>query len=201
MAERVVSVMTVLDFGSEPISAIEVTVTCGGERFDCVLDGAHRLMEFPLASSASSPSATLQYQYRAYAADRVAGGQPSVFVSPLFTTESSVIVIDPRELYRVIFVAAAAQFSESLYMLAFVDVRVEAANGEWAQTRTLELTKGSRNAARFIVDARTSITLQQRTRFVTHAGDVIDLPWQPAGEGILIIANGSPEPAGVSLAR
>ena len=50
---------------------------------------------------------------------------------------------------------------------------------------------------RFRLDAGATFTLQQRYRYVTRAGQLIELPWQPAGEGVLVA--GHPPVEGVGI--
>jgi hypothetical protein len=192
MAERHILVTTVIDFGREALSAIDGSVTLGDERFDFILTRERAQAEFV---SRDAPR-TVQYQYRAYSWERAAGGQRSNFESPLLTTDASIIVIDPRDLYRLIRVMGAAVFDMDRFSAAFVDLKAEPSDGSWSQVETFRLSKEASEAAVFfLVDRATTLTFQQRTRYVKRGGEVIDLPWQPAGEGTLVIGNPTVEVA------
>lgn len=185
MAERHVLVRTATDFGPPPmVKLIEVTLRFGEERVDFFLDGPNP--NFRISRDAAE-SPTIQYQYRAYL-DRWFG-RPS-FDSPLRTTDSSLIVIDPRELYQIILVSVFASFNQDRYLGAFVDLKAEGPNGEWSETKSLTfLEKAPLMQTDFVFDEGMQVTLQQRTKYVTRDGKLIELPWEPLDRGVLVVGN------------
>jgi hypothetical protein len=196
MAQRKVHVVAGISFDMEPVDAIEGSVTAGEQRFDFVLSAAQHedgtMFERP--DNAWPP---FNYRYRVFLRSGVPSQRPS-YESRLLTTESSAIVVDPRELYRHIKVRATAVFDFDRYREVFVDVKAQMGKGDWSRTETMGMTPDSRyGEAWFVVDADGQPTFEQRYRYVTRPGEVIELPWQPLGEGTLAVGNPPVSPAGI----
>lgn len=197
MADRFINVIAPIDFESERINLIEVTLIYGSQRADLVLQPGHSSDKVSFTQD-DAHGRTLQYQYRAYSALRASGTQRSHFETPLRTTDSSVLVIDPRELYEVIRVHAVGVFDRERYRTAFVDVKAESPSGGWSSTETqgLDKERGSAAGFYFLTESGSKVSLQQRVRYVTNAGDIVDGPWQPAEPGALLVGNPVTEASG-----
>jgi hypothetical protein len=181
-----------LDIGKW-IQLVEVTLTYGDRRVDLALD--------PDRPSGSATFVTdeqlghrVGYQYRAFvrSAPFLEASQPSV-EAPSRTTETGYLVIDPREVFNVIPLMAAAMFSFDQYRAAFVDVKVEVPG--WSTTRTMMLEKGhSEDGFSIVIPRASTPAVQYRVRHVAQSGSVIEGRWQPTDGLTIVVGMPVPEP-------
>ena len=192
MAERRLTIVTVVDFGVEGLAAIEGSAMAADQRFDFVLNEKQREVQFAV-NQPQEGALPVRYQFHAYHRDGWAVQRPSFESAPM-TTEAAIFIVDPHALYRYVVARAVAVFNEDRYRHVFVDVKAQT-DGGWSHTETIRVSPETpEGMVRFIVDVGAKVTLQQRFRYATRPGEVVELPWQPADEGTIIVGN--PPPAG-----
>jgi hypothetical protein len=169
------------------IRMVEVTLTYGDRRVDLVLD-----RDQPVGSATFVTDEQLGhrvgYQHRSFVntVPYIEASQPSLEAPPR-VSETGVLVIDPREVFNVIPLRAAAMFPYDQYRAAFVDVKVEVPAEGWSTTRTMTLQKDHSEDGFSLVIARASTpTIQYRVRHVAQSGSVSQGDWQPA-DGLMIV--------------
>lgn len=196
MSDFVVEVVAGVNFETEFIRMIEVSLTYGDQHGAAVLDRDARAIKIGFTFD-EKLGRTVQYTATAYMESKDAyfqSSQPS-FEMPSKTTPSSVIVIDPRSEYRTIQAMAAAVVSFEKYSFVFVDLKADSGEGP-SMTRTLELTgERAERMALFAIGRAAKLDLQHRVRHVARTGTVIEGPWEPTGDGIIVV--GEPAVAGV----
>ena len=169
------------------IRMVEVALTYGDRRVDLVLDWNQ--------TSGSATFVTdeqlghrVGYQFRSFVNDEpdIAASQTSL-ESPPRTSDASYLVIDPREVFNVFPLKAAAMFPFDQYRAAFVDVKVEVPAEGWSTTRTMMVQKDrSEDGFSIVVSRASTPTIQYRVRHVAQSGSVTEGPWQPA-DGLTIV--------------
>ena len=188
MAERRIRIQTIVNFQDGEVTAIEGTATIGEQRLEFVLNDQTREAAFDI-DQPEGVVVPVKFSYRVHLRQHFPSAQRSSFESPVMTSEASIFLINPRELYKLVPVSALAVFDFERYRHALVDVKAEATGG-WSHTQTMRLGKEvPEREVRFLVDATAEVTLQRRYRYVTPAGDVVEQAWEPAGEGMMAVGN------------
>jgi hypothetical protein len=187
MAEFGIEVILGIEIKSEPIRLIEVGIVHGDQRRDVILDWKNERAR--VGFTYDGPRQPVQYRYRAYAqSGPFTQGPQTSFEAPLRTTDAEVIVIDPRELYRLTVLDVVAMMDEERYRAAFVDVKVE--GGDWLATETVEVDKKNPRIRLQVLTANASkVAIQHCIRYVTRPGVVINGAWQATEPGAIIVGN------------
>jgi hypothetical protein len=191
MADRFASVVTPIDFGFEGISLIEVRVSYGSQHYDEILNDKKPEGRLGFVAEENA-GPDLHYSYRAYMRGGLfAQGSQIGFSSEPRTTDGTMIIIDPRELYRRVLLGASAVFSLEKYRSAFIDFKLEV-DGDPANTLTIQLNEDFRDFREGVaIRLGAKFNLQHRVRHVLRQGAVIEGPWQPTEAGIILV--GEPE--------
>jgi hypothetical protein len=152
MAERRIRIQTIVNFGDGEVTAIEGTAIVGERRLEFVLNDQTREMAFDIAQP-EGVVVPVKFSYRVHLRQHFPSAQRSSFESPVMTSEASIFLINPRELYKWIPVRALAVFDFERYAHVLVDVKAEATGG-WSHTQTMRLGKEAPDGeVRFLVDA------------------------------------------------
>lgn len=197
MSGMFVEIHTGIGFEMEPVRLIEVALTYGDQRFDGILDYDNRRLkaEFTYDEKAGR---TIGYSYTAYMVSNgpyLQGEAPS-FTSVPGKTEASIIVIDPRQLYRVERPRAYAMFPFDKYPAAFVDLKATTRSTGSEIAMTLDLGPERRDmVGSLVVDSQATIDLAYRVRHVAKGIGVVEGPWLPLERAAIVV--GEPAVAGI----
>lgn len=190
MSEVRVEVHSGIYFDSEPARLVEVALTYGDQRRDVILgyDAKPQVVEF---ASDENTGRTIGVRYTAYmhsSRPRMQSFAPS-YTSAEEKTEASIVVVDPRQVYRVESPRAFAMFPFEKYSAAFVDVRATDRASGSAIATTLELNPDLRQAeGALVMDRSAQIDLEYRVRHVAASGGLIEGPWLPLEAGAIVVS-------------
>jgi hypothetical protein len=185
MSTRVIEVVSGAELKMSPAQLIEVELRHNGQRYDVILDDErrHAVVEF----AAADGTRDVEYRYRVHLRTGFPGAVYQ-FEAPPRTTDASILVINPREVYRLARVRAVAMFDEEQWRAAFVDIRL--GKGAAPDVITLEVNvvqpeftyEGVRPAGE-------STEMQLRIRHVPRSGEVVEGKWQPFDGTTVVVTN------------
>jgi hypothetical protein len=188
MSEFIVEVHAGIGFEMEPVRLIEVELTYGDQRKDVILDYDTRRVKAAFVQD-EKPGRTIGFRYTVYmqSSERFYQTSQPSFTSPAHETHASIIVIDPRQVYRVERPLAVAVFPFQKYPAAFVDLK--AADGAGTTVgATLELNPERREMiGTLVLDRTAKVDLQYRVRHVAQEGSVTEGPWLPLEDRAIIV--------------
>jgi hypothetical protein len=197
MSSMFVEVHAGIRFETEPVRMIEVALTYGDQRFDGILDYDNRRLKAEFAYDETA-GRTIGYSFTAYmiSNERYLQSAAPSFTSVPAQTEASIIVIDPRQLYRLERPAVYAIFPFDKYSAAFVDLRATSRSSGAEIAVTLDLRPERLDmVGSLVVDSKAPIDLAYRVRHVAKGTGVIEGPWLPLEQEAIVV--GEPAAAGI----